>query len=75
MSLPAAGLSADRRGRIVVNEAYQTAVPHVCAVGIKATSVPHLFPYGIYSVPEISMVGKNAEELTTARIPHEIGSW
>lgn len=43
------------------------------AVGIKATSAAHLFPYGIYSVPEISMVGKNEEELTAAQVPYEIG--
>ncbi|MDG2382988.1 MAG: Si-specific NAD(P)(+) transhydrogenase [Pirellulaceae bacterium] len=32
-----------------------------------------LFPYGIYSVPEISMVGKNEEELTDSGIPYEAG--
>ena len=72
-----------------MNECYQTAQPHIYAVGdiigfpalastsmeqgrlaschafgIAATSLPHLFPYGIYSVPEISMVGKTEEELT-----------
>jgi len=30
-------------------------------------------PYGIYSVPEISMVGKTEEELTRAGIPYEVG--
>ncbi len=43
------------------------------AFGVKAKSVPELFPYGIYSVPEISMVGKNEEELTKAGIAYEIG--
>jgi NAD(P) transhydrogenase len=43
------------------------------AFGVKACSVPELFPYGIYSVPEISMVGKNEEELTHAGVPYEIG--
>jgi NAD(P) transhydrogenase len=43
------------------------------AFGIKAHSVPERFPYGIYAVPEISMVGKNEEELTEAAIPYEIG--
>jgi NAD(P) transhydrogenase len=32
-----------------------------------------LFPYGIYSVPEISMVGKTEEQLTTEGIPYESG--
>jgi NAD(P) transhydrogenase len=46
----------------------------VChAFGVPATSVPALFPYGIYSVPEISMVGKTEEELTKAGVAYEIG--
>jgi len=43
------------------------------AFGVKAESVPELFPYGIYSVPEISMVGKTEEELTKAGVAYEIG--
>ncbi|HEY7429884.1 MAG TPA: Si-specific NAD(P)(+) transhydrogenase [Streptosporangiaceae bacterium] len=33
LSLDAAGLSADKRGRIVVDEFFRTAVPHIYAVG------------------------------------------
>ena len=43
------------------------------AFGVPATSVPELFPYGIYTIPEISMVGRNEEELTRAGIPYEVG--
>lgn len=43
------------------------------AFGVPARSVPDLFPYGIYTIPEISMVGKNEEELTQAGIPYEVG--
>lgn len=43
------------------------------AFGVPATSVPELFPYGIYTIPEISMVGKNEEELTHDGIPYEVG--
>lgn len=43
------------------------------AFGVTANSVPDLFPYGIYTIPEISMVGKNEEELTQAGIPYEVG--
>jgi NAD(P) transhydrogenase len=43
------------------------------AFGIETASMPHLFPYGIYSVPEISMVGKTEEELTAAGVPYETG--
>lgn len=32
-----------------------------------------LFPYGIYAMPEISMVGKTEEELTYEGIPYEAG--
>ena len=38
-----------------------------------AKSVPELIPYGIYSVPEISTVGRNEEELTAENIPYEVG--
>ena len=30
-------------------------------------------PVGIYTIPEISSVGKNEQELTTAKIPYEVG--
>jgi NAD(P) transhydrogenase len=43
------------------------------AFGVACGSLPELFPYGIYSVPEISMVGKNEEELTAAGVPYEVG--
>ncbi len=33
LDLELAGLEADRRGRLAVNERYQTAVPHIYAVG------------------------------------------
>ena len=41
--------------------------------GVKAHSVPALFPYGIYSVPEISMVGQTEQELTQNGVPYEVG--
>jgi NAD(P) transhydrogenase len=43
------------------------------AFGIETQSVPELFPYGIYSVPEISMVGRTEEELTRQDVPYEVG--
>jgi NAD(P) transhydrogenase len=98
LNLPAAGLTADDRGRIAVDDHYRSAVPHIfaagdvigfpslastsmeqgriaacAAFGVPALSMPHLFPYGIYSVPEISMVGPNEEELTKAGVPYEVG--
>ena len=35
--------------------------------------MPEHFPYGIYTIPEISTVGKNEDELTAAGIPYEVG--
>jgi NAD(P) transhydrogenase len=32
-----------------------------------------LLPYGIYAIPEISMVGENEEELAKAEIPYGVG--
>ena len=43
------------------------------ALGIEAKSVPELFPFGIYTIPEISMVGRNEEELTEEGVPYEVG--
>jgi NAD(P) transhydrogenase len=43
------------------------------AFGKPAASVPEHFPFGIYSIPEISMVGATEQELTTANIPYEVG--
>ncbi len=43
------------------------------AFGVEAHSVPELFPYGIYAIPELSMVGRNEEELTEQGVPYEVG--
>lgn len=32
-----------------------------------------LLPYGIYTIPEMSFVGKNEAELTAAGVPYEVG--
>jgi NAD(P) transhydrogenase len=34
---------------------------------------PKLLPYGIYTIPEISMVGASEEFLTKEKIPYEVG--
>lgn len=43
------------------------------AFGHKAQSTPELLPYGIYSIPEISMVGWTEEKLTAESVPYECG--
>jgi NAD(P) transhydrogenase len=41
--------------------------------GISCTVMPELIPYGIYTIPEISMVGQTEERLTAAKVPYEVG--
>ncbi len=43
------------------------------AFGVPTHSSPQLFPYGIYTIPEISTVGHNEEELTEQGMPYEVG--
>jgi NAD(P) transhydrogenase len=98
LNLGAAGLTADERGRIAVDESFRTAVGHIYAVGdvigfpaLAATSMEqgrlaahHAFgepttpghapqPIGIYSIPEISFVGRTEDQLTDACVPFEVG--
>jgi len=98
LNIEAAGIQPDGRGKLVVNDHYQTTVPHIYAAGdvigfpaLASTSmeqgrlaschmfgkpskmVSNLIPYGIYAIPEISMVGETEEELTKKKAPYEIG--
>jgi NAD(P) transhydrogenase len=41
--------------------------------GKPSKMMSHLIPYGIYAIPEISMVGATEEELTRQKAPYEIG--
>ena len=41
--------------------------------GAPSEHIPDLFPYGIYTIPEISMVGQTEERLTAAKVPYEVG--
>ena len=41
--------------------------------GVPCEHIQELFPYGIYTIPEISMVGKTEEELTKEKVPYEVG--
>ena len=36
-------------------------------------SNPATYPYGIYTIPEISFIGKNEEQLTDEDVPYEVG--
>jgi NAD(P) transhydrogenase len=43
------------------------------ALGMEPMAPPEFFPYGIYSVPEISTAGLTEEEVRTRGIPYEVG--
>ena len=43
------------------------------AFGAPASSNPALYPYGIYTIPEISFIGKTEEQLTNEDVPYEVG--
>lgn len=97
LNLEAAGLTADHRGNLKVNNCYCTEVPNIYAVG-DVVGWPSLasasygqgravsggifgdecklvqdVPTGIYTLPEISSVGKTETELTQAKVPYEVG--
>jgi NAD(P) transhydrogenase len=98
LALEAAGLEADRRGRIEVDPNFRTKVDNIYAVGdvigfpaLASTSMEQgrlaaqhacgepvrvmheLQPIGIYTIPEISFVGKTEDELTDSSTPFEVG--
>lgn len=98
LQLENAGLRCDARGKVHVNEFFQTEVPNIYAAGdvigfpaLASTSMEqgrlasvHMFngssrkmsdllPYGIYTIPEVSVVGKTEQELTASKTPYEIG--
>jgi len=43
------------------------------AFGLACETSTHLLPYGIYTIPEMSMVGRNEDDLTRDGVPYEIG--
>ncbi|CAM9319875.1 unnamed protein product [Ectocarpus sp. 12 AP-2014] len=130
MDLARAGLEADKRGLLQVNDFYQTSNPRVYACGdvigypaLASTSMEQgrraalhmwgrrprldgeskgdqldvseetehervksvadggflgreseqLFPYGIYTIPEVSMIGKTEAQLTAEGVSYEVG--
>src|SRR5580658_8203037 len=98
LDLGKAGIEADSRGRIKVDDCFRTTQPHIFAAGdvigfpslasvsmeqgrIAAAhafnktvhSNPAEYPYGIYTIPEISFIGKTEEQLTDEDVPYEVG--
>jgi NAD(P) transhydrogenase len=98
LNLAAVGIKPDPRGRLTVNQYFQTTVPHIYAAGdiigfpaLASTSMQqgrlaarhafglpyevetHLLPFGIYTIPEISMVGPTEQDLQRDQVPYEVG--
>ena len=61
--LPQPGLGVDGAG------------PARGGAGFRLTCIPNpaLYPYGIYTIPEISFIGKTEEQLTDEDVPYEVG--
>lgn len=98
LALDKAGLKANSRGQLKVDEHYRTEVPHIFAAGdvigppalasaaydqgrcaaahlVGSSDVPRVdeVPTGIYTIPEISSIGKTEKQLTEAKVPYEVG--
>jgi len=99
LGLDKAGITLDARGRITVNESFQTAQSHIYAAGdvignpalasvsmeqgrvaaCHAFGIPYkthvapLTPFGVFTIPEISMVGATEEELKAKGVAYEVG--
>ena len=43
------------------------------AFGLPVQSDPAGYPYGIYTIPQISFIGKTEEQLTDEDVPYEVG--
>ncbi|MGB7283903.1 MAG: Si-specific NAD(P)(+) transhydrogenase [Candidatus Acidiferrum sp.] len=43
------------------------------AFGLQVHTDPASYPYGIYTIPQISFIGKTEEQLTDADVPYEVG--
>jgi NAD(P) transhydrogenase len=43
------------------------------ALGLELQSNPKNYPYGIYTIPEISFIGRTEEQLTEDDVPYEVG--
>ncbi|MFO0790261.1 MAG: Si-specific NAD(P)(+) transhydrogenase [Pirellulales bacterium] len=63
VGFPALASAAMEQGR--------QAACHMAGVDFKTCEY---MPYGLFTIPEISMVGRNEEQLTEARVPYEVGT-
>jgi NAD(P) transhydrogenase len=63
IGFPSLAATSMEQGRIAALAAFDRA----------ATALPALLPYGIYTIPEISFVGRGERELTDAAVPYVRG--
>lgn len=63
IGFPALAATAMEQGRLAACHAFHVSEAHDIKV----------IPYGIYSIPEVSMVGKTEEELAAAEVPYAAG--
>jgi NAD(P) transhydrogenase len=63
IGFPSLGSVSMEQGRIAAANAF----------GMPIHSDPAHYPYGIYTIPEISFIGKTEEQLTEAGVPYEVG--
>lgn len=63
IGFPALASTSMEQGRLAACHAFK----------VEQSTLPKVMPYGIYTIPEISTVGKNEEELTAQGVPYEVG--
>ncbi len=63
IGFPALAATSMEQGRLAACHAFQ----------VEQSTLPTVLPYGIYTIPEISTVGKTEEELTKEGVPYEVG--
>jgi len=51
----------------------QGRIAAATAFNLKIQSDPATYPYGIYTIPQISFIGKTEEQLTQEDVPYEVG--
>ncbi len=99
LGLERAGVTLDPKGRIIVDEKFQTSAPHVYAAGdvignpalasvsmeqgrvamchafdlSYKTRVAEITPFGVYTIPEISMVGATESDLVKKGVRYAVG--
>jgi len=61
VGFPALAATSMEQGRLAACHAFR----------VEQSTLPTVLPYGIYTIPEISTVGKTEEELTKEGIPYE----